>query len=127
MTQCHRCQDKGYFGVNGLCPRCGKPAPVEQHQGEPVAWLARAVDADGTTYRQCVSTSKLTERDAKFAWGEGVMNRCSVVITPLGPLADPGEVERLREGISKHWKVVCDQRAQVAELKDVGRAGGAAA
>ncbi|MDH0042414.1 hypothetical protein [Pseudomonas juntendi] len=79
-----------------LLEACAARLPAPQHQSEPVAWLARAVDADGTTYRQCVSTSELTERDAKFAWGEGVMNRCSVVITPLGPLADPGEVERLR-------------------------------
>ena len=28
-----------------------------------------------------------------------------------------GEVERLREGISKHWKVVCDQRAELDTLR----------
>jgi len=100
--------------------------PAEQHQGEPVAWLARAVDADGTTYRQCVSTNELTERDAKFAWGEGVMNRCSVVITPLGPLADPGEAERcearLREVASLCASVEQERdalRAQLAALREL--------
>lgn len=32
--------------------------------------------------------------------------------------ADPGEVERLRAGIRKHWRVVCNQRSRIIELRD---------
>jgi len=47
-----------------------------------------------------------------------------VKVVQLYTHADPGEVERLRaeneklrEGISKHWKVVCDQRAELEALR----------
>lgn len=38
-------------------------------------------------------------------------------VEPLYTNADLVEVERLREGIAKHWKVICDQRAENESLR----------
>jgi hypothetical protein len=69
--------------------------PAEQHQGEPVAWIV--TDMNGDSY---FAYDKQTSSDK-----------------PLFTRADPAEVERLREGITKHWKVVCDQRAELDTLR----------
>lgn len=75
-----------------------------QSQVEPVAWMySRPFEGqiDPIIYLKRV---KETDRGS---WAE----------TPLCAYADPDEVERLREGITKHWKVVCDQRATIEGLR----------
>ncbi|WP_433886914.1 hypothetical protein [Pseudomonas vranovensis] len=83
----------------------GKPAA--QHQGEPVALPARL--------------PMRSPEDRNLPKGHaGGWNACLDEIAKLGPLythADAGEVERLREGIAKHWKVVCDHRAELDTLR----------
>ncbi|MCO7567795.1 hypothetical protein NJI34_00110 [Pseudomonas sp. S 311-6] len=79
-----------------LGPLYARPAPVQQ--GETVAYaLAEKVRED------------LDRQACPNAWM--VIAYESVVQNYTH--ADPGEVERLREGISKHWRVVCDQRAEL--------------
>lgn len=61
-------------------------APAEDVQAvgdEPMAWLAQAIGADGGVYRASVSTVKITERNARYGWGEGVLNRYRLDISPL--------------------------------------------
>lgn len=85
-----------------------------QHQSEPVAL---------PTHREYPGSDKYGSFDPQLqedcsevaGW-----NACLDEIAKLGPPyihVDPGEVERLREGISKHWKVVCDQRAEIDALR----------
>ncbi|MEE5079525.1 hypothetical protein V2K58_08360 [Pseudomonas alliivorans] len=54
-------------------------------QGEPAAWQAMAVGKDGEIYRNVAreGQQELTLRDARFAWGEGVLERFDIVIRPL--------------------------------------------
>ena len=52
-------------------------------QGEPVAWIAEACGPDGTAYRRTVSTTTITHRDAKYAWGERVVSQYEIKIRPL--------------------------------------------
>lgn len=54
-------------------------------QGEPAAWQAMAVGKDGEIYRNVARAGQqeLTLRDARFAWGEGVLERFDIVIRPL--------------------------------------------
>jgi len=78
--------------------------PSEQHQGEPVHMVRPHgsccwEETSGEGLDICLSMPEEYE------------------IRKLYTLADPGEVERLREGISKHWKVVCDQRAELDTLR----------
>lgn len=54
-----------------------------QSQGEPVAWLAQAIGKDGEVYRSNASTTETTMRDVGFAWGQGVIDRFTIVIKPL--------------------------------------------
>lgn len=56
---------------------------LESGRGEPVAWLAEAVGPDGTAYRRTSSTTQITMRDAKYAWGEGVVSKYEIKIQPL--------------------------------------------
>lgn len=104
----------------------GKPA--EQHHGEPYGWA----HDDGKEFTTSADYASDLQKEG-------------IAVTPLYTHADPGEAERLREqlaemttyrdnganeiirlhdklaelreGIAKHWKVVCDQRAQLADLK----------
>lgn len=80
-----------------------KPAP--QHQGEPVAWFTddHLSDKSATTW-----DNETAERWRAKGWP----------VSQLYTHADPGEVEHLREGITKHWKVVCDQRAELDTLRE---------
>jgi len=91
--------------IVGLGPMTGA-APAEQQQGEPVAWLAKTLKG---SLAGSLGLARYDQRlnpelyDGPF---------------PVFRHADPGEVERLREGIAKHWKVVCDQRAEIESLRD---------
>lgn len=58
-------------------------AELESGRGEPVAWLAEAVGPDGTAYRRTSSTTSITLRDAKHAWGDGVISKYEIKIQPL--------------------------------------------
>lgn len=58
-------------------------AELESGRGEPVAWLAEAVGPDGTAYRRTSSTTQITMRDAKHAWGDGVVSKYEIKIHPL--------------------------------------------
>ena len=65
-----------------------------QPQGEPVAWLAQAIGKDGEVYRSNASTTETTMRDVRFAWGQSVIDRFTIVIKPLyaeqpAPVAAP--------------------------------------
>lgn len=70
----------------------------DQHQGELVAWV-RVIEGE----------------PAQYSWFGN--KQLPVGKHRLYTHADTGEVERLREGISKHWKVVCDQRAELDTLR----------
>lgn len=77
-----------------------------QVQGEPVAWRYRHAKPGMSWF--------FTESpDASGCLVDGF----EYEVSPLYVRADPGEVERLREGIAKHWKVVCDQRAEIESLR----------
>lgn len=91
--------------IVGLGPMTGA-APAEQQQGEPVAWLAKTLKGS------LAGTLGLARYDQRLnpELYDGPF--------PVFRHADPGEVERLREGIAKHWKVVCDQRAEIESLRD---------
>lgn len=54
-----------------------------QPQGEPVAWLAQAIGKGGEVYRNKASTNEPTMRDIEIAWGQGVIDRFTIVIKPL--------------------------------------------
>ncbi|WP_443698617.1 hypothetical protein [Pseudomonas sp.] len=58
-------------------------SPAAQPQGEPVAWIAMAVGKDGEIYRKTTSSTEITLRDARFAWGQGVLDRFTIVTKPL--------------------------------------------
>lgn len=78
-----------------------------QVQGEPVAWRYRHAKPGMSWF--------FTESpDASGCLVDGF----EYEVSPLYVRADLGEVERLREGIAKHWKVVCDQRAEIESLRD---------
>ena len=78
-----------------------------QVQGEPVAWRYRHAKPGMSWF--------FTESpDASGCLVDGF----EYEVSPLYVRADPGEVERLRQGIAKHWKVVCDQRAEIESLRD---------
>ncbi|MFG0401842.1 Lar family restriction alleviation protein [Pseudomonas sp. zjy_11] len=82
-------------------------ARAEQHHGEPVAWRYRHAKPGMSWF--------FTESpDASGCLVDGF----EYEVSPLYVRADPGEVERLRQGIAKHWKVVCDQRAEIESLRD---------
>ncbi len=83
--------------IVGLGPLTGV-ASAEQHQGTPVGEIV----AFGKGLHE-------------IAWAAGRMPKLGA---KLYTHADPGEVERLREGITKHWKVVCDQRAELDTLRE---------
>ncbi|WP_313644880.1 hypothetical protein [Pseudomonas sp.] len=95
--------------IVGLGPMAGV-APAEQHQGEPVALPARMSDLDRFN------------NPLKDRW-----NACLDEITKLGPLytlADPAEVERLREQVETLRLMTNDYlleterlRTQLAELQ----------
>jgi len=101
--------------------------PISQPHPEPIAWMV------GTAFWW---TKEEAERDAAAI---------GLPIVGLGPMPDTSELEqlvaanteyahrhleqldeaerlraeneKLREGISKHWKVVCDQRAEIDILR----------
>ncbi len=73
--------------------------PAAQHQGEPVAWVIDTPEGRGADYYCGKGLDRLEPG------------------TKLYTNADSAEVERLREGIAKHWKVVCDQRAELDTLR----------
>ncbi|MFJ2680926.1 hypothetical protein [Pseudomonas sivasensis] len=50
---------------------------------KPVAWLAQAVGKGGEVYRNKASTIEPTMRDIEIAWGQGVIDRFTIVIKPL--------------------------------------------
>ncbi|WJN52069.1 hypothetical protein [Pseudomonas asiatica] len=80
-------------------------APAQQHQGEPVAYRQRFICPDEGPSSWVLTDSNVL--DGRPGWE----------VVPLYTHADPAEVERLREGISKHWEVVCDQRAELDKLR----------
>ncbi|WP_154670332.1 hypothetical protein [Pseudomonas monteilii] len=69
--------------------------PAQHIHPEPIAWMV------GTAFWW---TKEEAERDAAAT---------GLPIVGLGPMTDTAEVERLRDGISRHWKVVCDQRSEL--------------
>ncbi len=78
-----------------------------QVQGEPVAWRYGHA-------KPGMSWLFTESPDASGCLVDGF----EYEVSPLYVRAGPGEVERLREGIAKHWKVVCDQRAEIESLRD---------
>ncbi|MCE5988491.1 hypothetical protein LVV83_15775 [Pseudomonas sp. LM20] len=69
--------------------------PADQHQGSKIADALEACE-----------------------WTDTPIGNKAIILSAITALrADPGEVERLREGISKHWKVVCDKRAELENLR----------
>ncbi|UXZ44532.1 hypothetical protein [Pseudomonas soli] len=79
--------------------------PADQHHDEPVAWLRRCLKGERAG---CIEQGGPGEANNPEYWSPAF---------PVYERPDPGEVERLREGISKHWKVVCDQRAELDTLR----------
>jgi len=55
----------------------------QKTSGEPAAWLAQAVGKGGEVYRNKASTIEPTMRDIEIAWGQGVIDRFTIVIKPL--------------------------------------------
>ncbi|MFV3284379.1 hypothetical protein ACNFCI_10030 [Pseudomonas sp. NY15356] len=80
-------------------------APAEEHQGEPVARVEVGADRN--------ACAMIIDQE----WLRQLKDKAEHLVVHLYTHADPGEVERLREGISKHWKVVCDQRAELDSLR----------
>lgn len=79
---------------------------VEQRQWEPVAMPMR----------------KRVPSDRATAWNARIegFNECLDQVERLGPLysiAGHEEFERLREGLESHLQTVCDQRAELDELR----------
>ncbi len=75
----------------------------EHHRGEPLGWVRpEALEAFKDVGWVHVFRAKGGDDSAVAVYTH----------------ADPGEVERLREGITKHWKVVCDQRAELDTLRE---------
>lgn len=77
------------------------------HQGEPVAKLR-----DGELIKMANKAAPHPTRDNDMLYI--AMGR---LVEEYYTHADPAEAERLREGIAKHWKVVCDQRAEIESLR----------
>ncbi|MCO7595006.1 MULTISPECIES: hypothetical protein [Pseudomonas] len=77
----------------------------------PMTGIATAETCQGEPVGEVVAFGKGLH---EIAWASGRMPGLGA---KLYTHADPGEVERLREGISKHWKVVCDQRAELETLR----------
>lgn len=77
-------------------------AELESGRGEPAAWLAQAIGDNGDVYRNVAraASTPLTMRDAKYAWGEGVVSKYEIKIQPLYT-APPAPVS-----------VVADERAE---------------
>jgi hypothetical protein len=77
-------------------------APVPpQADAQPVAWLMMALRPNGEVYRKATSSTELTLRDARYCWGQAVLDRFTIVIKPLYTHADAGEVERLRAVVNR--------------------------
>lgn len=98
--------DAGNEGWNACLDEIAKLGPLYTRpvQGEPVLWRYRKTPARSWFYTA-------HKRSAEIALLDGY------IVEEFYTHADPGEVERLREGISKHWKVVCDQRAELDTLR----------
>ncbi|MFG0844329.1 Lar family restriction alleviation protein [Pseudomonas sp. FYR_5] len=86
-------------------------ARAEQHQGEPVAWMDPR-----SPHMHATISNEVKQHNLKF--GGAPASAVNGYTIPLYTHADPGEAERLREGITKHWKVVCDQRAELDTLRE---------
>ncbi|MEE5085108.1 hypothetical protein V2J74_10085 [Pseudomonas alliivorans] len=109
--------------------------PADQ-QGEPAAWQAMAVGKDGEIYRNVARAGqqKLTLRDARFAWGEGVLERFDVVIRPLFAQPATAKVvlpERLDiphrgefESANQHAAAVGEAKSYNACLDEVAKLNG---
>ncbi|UBM23352.1 hypothetical protein K8374_13160 [Pseudomonas sp. p1(2021b)] len=80
----------------GVAQVSGQALAPQAHP-EPIAWMV------GTAFWW---TKEEAERDAAAT---------GLPIVGVGPMIDTAEVERLRDGISRHWKVVCDQRTELAK------------
>ncbi|MEE6442787.1 MULTISPECIES: hypothetical protein [Pseudomonas] len=92
-------------------PMTGTYTPVEQHQGEPVAWMYTRPEVEWPAFYD--------KRKDAAGWEE----------TPLYTHADPGEVERIENERAEQWRlrrdaeadrdtkaaVIAELRAQLAE------------
>ncbi|WP_449432305.1 hypothetical protein [Pseudomonas putida] len=108
--------------VVGLGPMTAT-APTEQYQGEPIMLTAVATlvdDGDGGLEARWLLEGGTAELFAGMTLliAENAPDLCREDgSAEVYAHADPGEVERLREGIIKHWKVVCDQRSELETLR----------
>lgn len=69
--------------LRALLDKTEADIPASVPQGEPVAWLAQAVGKGGEVYRNKASTNEPTMRDIEIAWGQGVIDRFTIVVKPL--------------------------------------------
>ena len=101
-------------------------APADEHQGEPVAHMARV--KLGSQAGQLIQVEHATNLNPQMYDGPfpvfrhadpGEVDRLVAANTEYARrhLELNAEVERLREGSSKPWKVVCDQRAELDTLR----------
>lgn len=105
-------------------------AILAQHQGEPVAWrgineLGEVVTdwIDGTPPESmvdlCGNSGSYDKIELAYTHADtGEVKQLSQIISNLNEERDElgAEVGRLREGIGKHWEVVCDQMAELDAL-----------
>ncbi|MCI1022597.1 hypothetical protein HWD96_10160 [Pseudomonas putida] len=98
------------YGIGGMARQLLEASSVrlaEQHHDEPAAWRYRHSKPGMSWF--------FTEKTGADGC---LIDGFDYEVQPLYTHADSGEVERLREGIAKHWKVVCDQRAEIESLRD---------
>lgn len=77
--------------------------PAQQRQAEPIWYMIES----GLS----VMHAKAKAESEQNGWDT------SAYSIPLHTHADPAEVERLRAGIRKHWRVVCNQRERIIVLR----------
>lgn len=104
------------IGWNACLDEIAKLGPLYRHpvQGEPVAWINFPDEHNEIPFVTWRSPDEQKYHNALM----GAFDTTRMCIVPLYTHTDPAEVELLREGIAKHWKVVCDQRAEIESLRD---------
>lgn len=98
--------------------------PAAQPQDVPVAWLAQAVGKGGEVYRNKASTNEPTMRDIEIAWGQGVIDRFTIVIKQLYA-EQPAPVEGDPIGsFDKHMEYMADNIRLKAEIETLRKKAG---
>ncbi|MFS0827638.1 hypothetical protein [Pseudomonas phoenicis] len=104
-----------------ICAQFGQPA--QQHQSMPIMLTAVATltdDGDGGLAPSWLLEGGTAELFAGMTLlvADNAPDLCSEDgSAQVYTRDDPDELERLRKGVSKHWKVVCDQRAELETLR----------